>query len=350
MEPISPISPLFQVLQQQIDRERNQEATVLLQSLFSTIQSDREAILCYESPFQLIPTLPSLDQLENNLPHLLERFPLLALEQKELALQIGHWFLDHGRYCDAMHAFAKALQIETSQKEDTEQTHRQASQIFVRLLQERLPLFLANTTPSVETFTAQLDELKKFSSLCLSNENLEAFYTKAYERFCRISYEQKEKYSSCLEELNRLRMQEIAFCPVTEKYWNAFQGYREQFSDIPNDPEQLLHFQDTIAQAFKSFFQMLLKDIFLILGPAPCGYDIRAMGSLGRQESCPYSDLEFMILIQDKAQQPYFLKLVELLEIQIASLGETERFRFIFYLHSPRKSLRTPYRLLPNNR
>ncbi|MGZ6330320.1 MAG: putative nucleotidyltransferase substrate binding domain-containing protein [Parachlamydiaceae bacterium] len=331
MNPISSISPLFQQLQQQINQGENSEAIVLLQNLFSSIESDAEAIVCYESLFQLIPTLPSLDQLENNLPHLLERFPLLALEQKQLALQIGNWFLDHACYCDAMHAFAKALQIEASQGQDTEATHRQASQIFVRLLQEnRLTTFLANPTPSVETFAAHLEELKKLSSICLSNKDLASFYSKASDRLCNIPYEQKEKYTSCLQELNRLRTQEIASSPVTQIYWNAFQNYREQFSHIPNDPEQLLHLQETIAQAFKDFFHIFLEDIFLILGPAPCGYDIRAMGSLGRHEICPYSDLEFMILIEDTAHQPYFMRVVELLEIQIASLGETERFRFIF--------------------
>ncbi|MGZ6330354.1 MAG: putative nucleotidyltransferase substrate binding domain-containing protein [Parachlamydiaceae bacterium] len=331
MDPISSISPLFQQLQQQIDQGENHEAIVFLQNLFSTIRSEAEAILCYESLFALIPTLPSLDQLENNLPHLLERFPRLSLKQKELALHIGNWFFDRARYCDAMHAFGKALQIETSQREDTEQTHRQTSQIFVRLLQEsRLPSFLPSTVPTVKVFTDELENLKKFSSLCLSNKDLAAFYSKASDRLCNIPYEQKGKYASCQEELNMLRMQDIASSPVTQKYWSAFQDYRKQFSHIPNDPQQILHFQETIAQAFKDFFHILLEDIFLILGPAPCSYDIRAMGSLGRQEICPYSDLEFMILIKDTAHKSYFMKVVEILEIQIASLGETERFRFIF--------------------
>ncbi|MGZ3634254.1 MAG: putative nucleotidyltransferase substrate binding domain-containing protein, partial [Parachlamydiaceae bacterium] len=330
MEPISSVSPLFQQLQQQIDQGKTPEAIELVQNLFSSIQSEAEAILCYESLFRLIPRLPSLDQLENNLPHLLERFPLLSLEQKKLALHIGNWFFDHSHYCDAMHAFAKALQIETSQREDTGQTHRQTSQILIRLLQERLPSFLPNTTPSVETFTEQLKELKKLSSLCLSHKDLEAFYSKASNRLNNIPYEQQGKYAFCQQELNMLRVQAIAPSPVTQKYWNAFQDYRTQFSHIPNDPRQLLDFQKTIAQAFQDFFQILVEDIFLILGPAPCGYDIRAMGSLGRQEMCPYSDFEFMILIQKAAHKPYFMKLVEILEIQIASLGETERFRFIF--------------------
>ncbi|MGZ3632885.1 MAG: putative nucleotidyltransferase substrate binding domain-containing protein [Parachlamydiaceae bacterium] len=330
MNSLSPVSPLFQVLQQQIDQGKSPEAIELVQNLFTTIQLEAEAILCYESLFLLIPTLPSLDQLENTLPHLLERFPLLSLKQKELALHIGDWFVDHARYCDAMHAFAKALQIETSQKQDTEETHRKASQIFIRLLQERLPAFLANASPSLETFTEHLKELKKLSSVCLSHEDLQAFYSKASNRLNNIPYEQRGKYTSCQQELNMLRMQNICSAPVTQKYWNAFQDYRELFSHIPNDPQQLLDFQATIAQAFKDFFHIFLEDIFLILGPAPCGYDIRAMGSLGRQEICPYSDLEFMILIQETTHQPYFLKLVELLEIQIASLGETPHFSFIF--------------------
>ncbi|MGZ3632842.1 MAG: hypothetical protein ACXWM7_00750 [Parachlamydiaceae bacterium] len=214
MEPISSVSPLFQQLQQQIDQGKNHEAIELVQNLFSSIESEAEAIFCYESLFRLIPTLPSLDQLENNLPHLLERFPLLSLQQKELALQIGDWFLDHARYCDAMHACAKALQIETSQKEDTEHTHRKASQIFVRLVQERLPAFLANTTPSVETFNEHLQDLKKLSSLCLSNQDLASFYSKASNRLNNIPYEQRGKYTSCQQELNALRIQEIASCSV----------------------------------------------------------------------------------------------------------------------------------------
>ena len=38
---------------------------------------------------------------------------------------------------------------------------------------------------------------------------------------------------------------------------------------------------------------------------------------------CPYSDLEYMILIEDDSQKEYFIKLASLIEMQIASLGET---------------------------
>ncbi len=46
------------------------------------------------------------------------------------------------------------------------------------------------------------------------------------------------------------------------------------------------------------------------------------MGSTGKQEVCPYSDLEYMILIQNESARYYFKKLAQIFEIQVASLGE----------------------------
>ena len=50
---------------------------------------------------------------------------------------------------------------------------------------------------------------------------------------------------------------------------------------------------------------------------------MRALGSMGRSEPCPFSDLEFMILIENEEHKPYFQKLAQLLEFQVVSLGET---------------------------
>ena len=88
----------------------------------------------------------------------------------------------------------------------------------------------------------------------------------------------------------------------------------------------------------------MLNDAITILGEPPCDYDLRAMGSAGREEICPYSDLEWMILIgnnqnEDRISQDndninqdkkiydqhisYFKTLASFIELQVVSLGET---------------------------
>jgi len=69
------------------------------------------------------------------------------------------------------------------------------------------------------------------------------------------------------------------------------------------------------------------------LGAAPCEYAFLSLGSLARRECCPYSDLEFAILLgkpldvsQTEQQiRNYFKKIVELIELKVISLGETHK-------------------------
>jgi hypothetical protein len=58
-----------------------------------------------------------------------------------------------------------------------------------------------------------------------------------------------------------------------------------------------------------------------ILEQPSCGYDIRAMGSFAKRELCPYSDLEYMILIENEENRDEFQILAQFLDIQITSLG-----------------------------
>ena len=77
--------------------------------------------------------------------------------------------------------------------------------------------------------------------------------------------------------------------------------------------------------------------------------DLRAMGSFGREEICPYSDLEWMILINDNQNEgrinrdndkinqdkeiydqriSFFKTLASFIELQVVSLGETAATNF----------------------
>ncbi|KIC73819.1 hypothetical protein DB44_AU00010, partial [Candidatus Protochlamydia amoebophila] len=120
-----------------------------------------------------------------------------------------------------------------------------------------------------------------------------------------------------------------AGCFITAKYREKLSIYREKFYTYYQaiDPqkfsiEEVRTLQSDISAYLISFLHALIEDAIAILGDPPCSYDLRAMGSLAKEEVCPYSDLEWCILIEAIEYQPYFVKLAHLLEIQIISLGE----------------------------
>jgi len=322
--PFSPShSSHFSKIQHSIDRQHFADATTMLLSLFTVVFSEDEIICCYKFLFQLFPHFTSIGLLENNLPHLLSRSSFLPEYQQRVALELGAWYRNQQKLQDAMHAFGKALQI----KNDKE-THRLASRLFVDILHQRLEKFLTNATPSLETLCKSLEEIQTFKLFCFQPEDLHPFYTKALSRINNIPFDRQESYVSCREEILQKQLEPFTLTSfATERYWHALQMLRNSFFFPLADARA---FQSHTANAFKEMFNVFIEDAFILLGEAPCGYDIRAMGSLGREEICPYSDLEFLILIEDDQYRLYFKRLVEILEIQIASLGETQRFPFFF--------------------
>lgn len=80
------------------------------------------------------------------------------------------------------------------------------------------------------------------------------------------------------------------------------------------------------SQQIVKFLDEIAQSSFLVMGEPPCDFTFISLGSLSRQETSPYSDLEFAILIADEktTHLDYFRKLVQWLEFQIICLGETE--------------------------
>src|SRR5271156_1128259 len=77
---------------------------------------------CYNYLFELLPLCneEQFRTLNTHLPHLLQRSPFFFTEQKKLSLALAKWQIDHSppfsatlpaSPCEAMHYFAKALQI-----------------------------------------------------------------------------------------------------------------------------------------------------------------------------------------------------------------------------------------------
>ena len=111
---------------------------------------------------------------------------------------------------------------------------------------------------------------------------------------------------------------------TTERYFKALRNFRTKFEIVVTSTKDIHAAQKEIFIAFQTFISGLIDDILAIMGPPPCGFDLRAMGSIGRREICPYSDLEYMILIAEDTPKvnTYFVTFAKIFELQIACFGE----------------------------
>ena len=85
-----------------------------------------------------------------------------------------------------------------------------------------------------------------------------------------------------------------------------------------------------IATEVKSVLGNFYQEGEAALGPAPCKYAIMGLGSIALQQTTPYSDLEFAILMEDiedeataEACREYLRKLTHLVHFRVINLGET---------------------------
>ena len=76
----------------------------------------------------------------------------------------------------------------------------------------------------------------------------------------------------------------------------------------------------------KKLLKVLIAEAQRSLGYPPIQWACIAMGSMSRNEMCPYSDIEFAFLIKKETPEvlAYFRLLSQLLELQIINLGETK--------------------------
>ena len=82
---------------------------------------------------------------------------------------------------------------------------------------------------------------------------------------------------------------------------------------------------------------MLYKDVFYILGPSPCLFDIRLWDVISAEEIYPFSPTKIMILKEMKPSGQYLNLLAWFLKMQAASLGETGNTKTVFTCLSEKK-------------
>ncbi|XP_035686650.1 uncharacterized protein LOC118422910 [Branchiostoma floridae] len=108
----------------------------------------------------------------------------------------------------------------------------------------------------------------------------------------------------------------------------------DDLDTIPYDTEHELH----RAEAIRGIYSQIAADISGLirsmveasiqdLGEPPCKYAIIGLGSLAREETTPYSDFEFAILLEEGGDgtenRQYFRNLTRLLHLKVLDLGET---------------------------
>ena len=125
--------------------------------------------------------------------------------------------------------------------------------------------------------------------------------------------------------------------------------YRTQLRDARNRRieqfqrgEPIRKVQRFLTSAYKKILSALILDSQTLLGPSPVQWACIGMGSMARDEMCPYSDLEFAFLIEKKTETnlQYFRTLSQLLELKIINFGENNfpLFGRLFGEKSPQAS------------
>ncbi|MGZ3634162.1 MAG: putative nucleotidyltransferase substrate binding domain-containing protein, partial [Parachlamydiaceae bacterium] len=323
--PVTPLRSLFEKLEQSIAQEQFDKVQNQLFVCFRQVQSEGEIQQCYQFLFELLPHCNSLGVLENNLPNLLDKSASLVKEQEQLALLLARRYLQEGELKKATLCFAKALQMNRSQD-----NYLAAFEVFLHYFrthkEQRIESFLINPTPTPDTIASHLKIIETLKTFGISKEDLIPFFEKIHERINHVPSDRHVAYvtheQAALDLCDSFReLQETAI----ERYWKALQTFRAHFAE-QNTPTV----QKEAFDAMKQLIALCIEDICILIGSPPCHYDLRAMGSLGRKEMCPYSDLECMLLIEDQQHRSYFTRMLELLELQIASLGETQGLNFVF--------------------
>ncbi|PCJ23078.1 MAG: hypothetical protein COA94_08585 [Rickettsiales bacterium] len=136
------------------------------------------------------------------------------------------------------------------------------------------------------------------------------FYTNHPQRITR--------YKAGLEQVRLITKKELESISSIENISERAKRVEELYKNIAT------FFVD---ESNKGFIQQLLDECFDDLGQLPngCEYAISAMGSLSLGTMTPWSDLEFIILINEdnEGYKEYFRKFTVLLNMKVILLGET---------------------------
>ena len=268
-------------------------ATTYLISLFSVpLDAIREVSPLYELLLTLLPTLIQRNHWLSHLQLFLNQTPNERQGQEQLARKLAAYFrekirpTDLSTYATALYYSAQTLALSQS-REDHRATSALLFQAIQSLFQERLEAI--RNGGETEAFLNYLRNIPRWKEFGCQKADIKTLCDRALTLIHNIPQKARAPYLSFLPLIGEILHQ--PFTPpaqyVTERYRAELHKLRQSYRDLTSNP----------FLCWKQFLNdVLLRDAFAILGPPPCGYDLRAIGSLGKQEPCPYSDLEYFIL------------------------------------------------------
>nr|NGX62362.1 hypothetical protein [Chlamydiota bacterium] len=315
-------------IQEYLDQEEYEKAFDRVEAFF--LQQPEDAKVFAEICELLESLFPHLSK--ENQEKLLEkvckeisRFPGLKKEQQRMLELYGELFLEKVPDLENLVGATRCLSISLALGGDLS-LHKSLSRPFLYKALEGFEVQLQQAAGKGEVgrFQQLLEAIpiwhQKFSQ---SSLDIQKFYEKARLVYRGLNEKNKVQFSSFLEVIEK---GETLVIPLESPKFLT-QGYHKRLEKVRScfqEQGKVRELQQKRAAKMQEFFHELLDDAIFILGEPPCQYDIRAMGSLAREEVCPYSDLEYFILIEKEEGRRYFQKLAQIFDLQILSLGETD--------------------------
>lgn len=287
----------------------------------------------------------------------LSLFPSLVSEQLDLAIAFGDAYVKFEVFDDAMAFYAQAIDISEEQLPvQLDGVHIKASRAFFRACRERFidvdayeeDLSTARGQGGEGPFLEALGYIERVRQWVCDEKDLEFIrhlYGCGQKVLLSLSTEKRSTYQQSATSIGKgmVLRQAALERPITEKLRRALKEYREAFrqqlDDHNSTPDEIRGFQRRMAQTFRDFLVAnFFQPIADILRKSPCSFSVLAMGSVAKEEMCPFSDLEWLIVIENEKNREAFLPFVEMFELMILSLGETRRDQHFSALSRPEKS------------
>ncbi|WP_194848015.1 tetratricopeptide repeat protein [Candidatus Neptunochlamydia vexilliferae] len=102
---------------------------------------------------------------------------------------------------------------------------------------------------------------------------------------------------------------------------------RAQVSTDLGNGQDVLKIQAYLTNQYQELLSKIIESsINLTRKKPPISFNIMGLGSMARHEMCPYSDVEFAIIVGKNTPEvtKYFKKLSQLIELRVTNLGETK--------------------------
>ncbi|PJD96745.1 MAG: hypothetical protein CK425_05220 [Parachlamydia sp.] len=338
-----------------LDEKKYTQATERFVNFIATINEAFDPLLienAYALLFRLIGNADSLYMLQASIDRLLNissgtRFTLC---QQNLAIKLAKWHFNKGKkqneQSEKIKYFTIAIRYVGKARcfpcDSFHEIDLLASRIFrvcaiqFSSFQDRLEYAVSNE--SKQDVLHVVHNLKERFSFCCAEEQdllikqfykqISAIYNRTFRTWGQARLENCGLTTLFFPMESWLNKKLYPSCFLISSYRQQLRIYREEFAtrykEVENDPapSKVRSFQKIMSAQFNDLLKRLIKDTFAIVGDPPCLFDCRVMGSTGKEEPCPRSDIEWFLLIEDAQHVPYFLRLARTLELQVISLGE----------------------------